>query len=153
MVRRRRCVAAATRTAGRNTWLKHGCRFQRKKQENNRFCVAFVCSDKSVHRLSDWILGGSTCHRLGIFSSFQSPNWHKADGFPHLGFICGLQVAQTVAESLGSQAELPMLLLDGGHALEHHLIILPVEQVKAGVTTKIVIFGFTNVFCVRVAFY
>lgn len=46
--------------------------------------------------------------------------------FPHLSFRCGLQVAQTVAESLSSQAELPMLLLDGGHTLEHHLIILPV---------------------------
>lgn len=138
MERCRRCVAAATQTAGRNTWSRHGCRFPREKQEENRFCVV-LRSRAVINRFtSDWILGGSTCHTLGIFPSFQTPKWHRADVFHHLGFRCGLQVAQTVAESLGSQAELPMLLLDGGHALEHHLIILPVEQVKTGVTTKIV---------------
>lgn len=46
----------------------------------------------------------------------------------HLRFRRGLQVAQTVAESLGCQTELAMLLLDGGHALEHHLVILPGER-------------------------
>lgn len=47
---------------------------------------------------------------------------------PHLSFRCGLQVTQTVAESLNSQAELAMLLLDGGHTLEHHHVILPEER-------------------------
>lgn len=46
----------------------------------------------------------------------------------HLRFRRGLQVAQTVAESLGCQTELAMLLLDGGHTLEHHLVILPGER-------------------------
>ena len=32
-----------------------------------------------------------------------------------------------------------MLFLDGGHTLEHHLIILPVEGVKMAVRTKILI--------------
>lgn len=46
----------------------------------------------------------------------------------HLGFRCGLQVAQTVAESLSCQTELAILLLDGGHALEYHLIVLPGDR-------------------------
>lgn len=62
----------------------------------------------------------------------------------HLGFRGGLQVAQTVAQSLSGQAELAMLLLDGGDALEHHFIILPGETGKTGV--QIVLSGYTNVF-------
>lgn len=42
----------------------------------------------------------------------------------YLCLRCRLQVAQPVAKSLGSQAELAILLLDAGHALEHHFIIL-----------------------------
>ncbi|TNN87233.1 hypothetical protein EYF80_002435 [Liparis tanakae] len=34
------------------------------------------------------------------------------------------RVTQPVAQPLGSQAELAILLLDAGHALEHHFIIL-----------------------------
>lgn len=40
----------------------------------------------------------------------------------------GLQVAQAVAQPLGSQAELAILLLDTGHTLEHHFIILPEQN-------------------------
>lgn len=52
----------------------------------------------------------------------------------HLSFRCGLQVTQTVAESLSSQAELAMLLLDGCHTLENHLVVLTRER-SVGVTT------------------
>ncbi len=53
---------------------------------------------------------------------------NKAEFHPHLSFRCGFQVTQTVSKSLSGQAELAMLLLDGGHTLEHHLIILPEER-------------------------
>lgn len=117
--------------AGCNTWSKARLSISTAETRKQPIlpCAAFTCSDKPVHVWLDF-------RRL----SFPSPKWHRADGFYHLGFRCGLQVAQTVAESLGSQAELPMLLLDGGHALEHHLIILQVEQAKTGVTTRIVLF-------------
>lgn len=42
----------------------------------------------------------------------------------HLRLRRGFQVTQAVAEPLGSQAELAILLLDAGHALKHHFIIL-----------------------------
>lgn len=42
----------------------------------------------------------------------------------YLRFRCGLQVTQPIAQPLGGQAELAILLLDAGHALEHHFIIL-----------------------------
>lgn len=42
----------------------------------------------------------------------------------YLCFRCGLQVTQPVAQPLSCQAELTILLLDAGHALEHHFIIL-----------------------------
>jgi len=42
----------------------------------------------------------------------------------YLGLRRGLQVTQPVAQPLSSQAELAILLLDAGHALEHHFIIL-----------------------------
>lgn len=44
--------------------------------------------------------------------------------FAYLCLRCGLQVTQAVAQPLGSQAELAILLLDTGHTLEHHFIIL-----------------------------
>ncbi|TNN60673.1 hypothetical protein EYF80_029146 [Liparis tanakae] len=40
----------------------------------------------------------------------------------------GETVAHAVSESLDGQAELAMLLQDGGHALEHHLIVLPERE-------------------------
>lgn len=91
------------------------------------------------------------CYRLAV--SKCNVNDHVGtECFPHLSFRCGLQVAQTVAEPLGSQAELPMLLLDGGHTLEHHLIILPRgKRVKMAVSTKALIGQldkcFTCVYC------
>lgn len=45
-------------------------------------------------------------------------------GFAHLRLGRWLQVTQTVAQPLGSQAKLAILLLDTGHTLEHHFIIL-----------------------------
>ena len=42
----------------------------------------------------------------------------------YLCLRCGLQVTQPIAQPLGSQAELAILLLDAGHALEYHFIIL-----------------------------
>lgn len=45
----------------------------------------------------------------------------------YFAYLClrrGLQVAQAVAQPLGGQAELAILLLDTGHTLEHHFIIL-----------------------------
>lgn len=42
----------------------------------------------------------------------------------YLCLRCGLQVTQPIAQPLGGQAELAILLLDAGHALEHHFIIL-----------------------------
>lgn len=42
----------------------------------------------------------------------------------YLCLRCGLQVTESVAKSLSSQAELAILLLDASHALEHHFIIL-----------------------------
>lgn len=42
----------------------------------------------------------------------------------YLCFRSGLQVTQPVAKPLSSQAELAILFLDAGHALEHHFIIL-----------------------------
>lgn len=42
----------------------------------------------------------------------------------YLCLRCGLQVTQSIAEPLGSQAELAILLLDASHTLEHHFIIL-----------------------------
>lgn len=42
----------------------------------------------------------------------------------YLCLRCGLQVTQPVPQTLGSQAELAILLLDAGHALEHHFVIL-----------------------------
>lgn len=42
----------------------------------------------------------------------------------YLCLRCGLQVTQPIAQPLSSQAELAILLLDAGHALEHHFIIL-----------------------------
>lgn len=38
-----------------------------------------------------------------------------------------------------------MLLVDGGHALEHHFIILPVEKGKSGVTARVLLLAYTNV--------
>lgn len=102
-----------------------------------RMCVLYSCTfyklqlymNVQIQPLTpDWIVGAVT-DLLSVV----------ADCFPHLSFRCGLQVAQTVAESLSSKAELPMLLLDGGHTLEHHLIILPVGRVKMAVRTKILI--------------
>lgn len=42
----------------------------------------------------------------------------------YLGLRRGLQVAQAVAQPLSRQAELAVLLLDAGHTLEHHFIVL-----------------------------
>lgn len=100
--------------------------------------IKWFCTNPSV---PDWVprtglLGLERFYWCQIVTDLLSV---IADCFPHLSFRCGLQVAQAVAESLSCQAELPMLLLDGGHTLEHHLIILPVERVKMAVRTKILI--------------
>lgn len=48
--------------------------------------------------------------------------------FAYLCLRRGLQVTQAVAQPLGGQAELAILLLDTGHTLEHHFIILSGES-------------------------
>lgn len=52
----------------------------------------------------------------------------RADRQSHLGFWSGFQEAQTISKSLGCQAELPLLLVNVGDALEDHFIFLPGEQ-------------------------
>lgn len=54
-------------------------------------------------------------------------HWMFFGWWSHCAYLClrcGLQVTQPIAQPLSSQAELAILLLDAGHALEHHFIIL-----------------------------
>lgn len=55
----------------------------------------------------------------------------------YLCFRCWLQVAQPIAQPLSSQAELTILLLDAGHALENHFIILSRQNRLQSVHTSI----------------
>lgn len=52
----------------------------------------------------------------------------RVDNQSHLGFWSGFQEAQAIPKSLGCQAELPLLLVNGGDALEYHFILLPPEE-------------------------
>lgn len=48
----------------------------------------------------------------------------EPDHFAYLRLRRGLKVTQAVAQPLSRQTELAILLLDTGHTLEHHFIIL-----------------------------
>lgn len=50
-----------------------------------------------------------------------------SDDSPHLGLWRGLQVTQAVPQTLSAQAELAVLLLNAGHTLQNHLIVLMME--------------------------
>lgn len=54
----------------------------------------------------------------------QGTDRATAGSFAYLCLGCGFQVTQAVAQPLSSQAKLAILLLDTGHTLEHHFIIL-----------------------------
>lgn len=51
----------------------------------------------------------------------------------YLCLRCGFQVTQAVAQPLSCQAELAIFLLDAGHALEHHFIILSRQNILQSV--------------------
>lgn len=53
----------------------------------------------------------------------------------YLRLRCGFQVTQAVAQPLRRQAELAILLLDAGHALEHHFIFLSRQNTLQSVWT------------------
>lgn len=56
---------------------------------------------------------------------------------PYLGLRRGLQVTQAVAQPLSSQAELAILLLDAGHALKYHFIILSRQNTPESVRLQV----------------
>lgn len=58
------------------------------------------------------------------FKSERIKRCNSRASVAYLCLRCGLQVTQSIAEPLGSQAELAILLLDASHTLEHHFIIL-----------------------------
>lgn len=64
------------------------------------------------------------CAALNVFQLRENQTVQQWSQCAYLCLRCGLQVTQPVAQSLSSQAELAILLLDAGHALEHHFIIL-----------------------------
>lgn len=68
--------------------------------------------------------------KMSIFKRCLSVKvWYDVFFFPpHLSFGSRFQVTDTVSQSLCGQAELVMLLLESGHALKHHLIVLSEEQ-------------------------
>lgn len=64
------------------------------------------------------------CVPLNVFHIKENQTVQRRGLCAYLCLRCGLQVTQPIAQPLSSQAELAILLLDAGHALEHHFIIL-----------------------------
>lgn len=74
-----------------------------------------------------WDYNASDMHLPVLLTVFQITERQTVQKWSHCAYLClrcGLQVTQPVAKPLRSQAELAILLLDAGHALEHHFIIL-----------------------------
>lgn len=64
------------------------------------------------------------CVPLNCFQIMEDQTLQQWSYCAYLCLRCGLQVTQPIAQPLSSQAEFAILLLDAGHALEHHFIIL-----------------------------
>lgn len=64
------------------------------------------------------------CVPFNCFQIMKDQTLQQWSSCAYLCLRCGLQVTQPIAQPLSSQAELAILLLNAGHALEHHFIIL-----------------------------